>query len=260
MPTKIMKIEEIKPYKNTKSKRQQVEEMFDGIASEYDSLNHNMSLGVDARWRQFVVDYLEINGIWPLRILDVATGTGDLALIASVRLHPDEIIGIDISQEMLRIGKEKTKVARLDDNIHFRKEDCAKMSFEDHSFDAVISAFALRNFENLQQCLNEMYRVTAHGGVIAVIDLCDPRHFPMKQLFKIYQKLIMPIISRRCIKDIEAASYLNQSMKVVPSGKDMAQLFRNAGFINVKYTPLKFGMCYLYTGRKADSAEHWSER
>ena len=246
-----MKIEEVKPYKSEKTKRQQVEEMFDNIAEGYDDLNRNMSLGVDSYWRQYVTDYLEQTGVWPSRILDVATGTGDLALLASVRLQPDEVIGIDISEEMMKIGRDKVEAAGLSDIIKFRKEDCAQMSFTDKSFDAVISAFALRNFENLQQCLNEMYRVLEPGGVIAVIDLCNPKRFPMKQLFAIYQKFVMPIVSRKFIGDQEAASYLNDSMRVVPSGKDMARYFENAGFQQVDYKVLRFGMCYLYTGIKS---------
>lgn len=224
--------------------------MFDNIASGYDDLNHNMSLGVDSHWRQYVIDYLEMGGAWPSRILDVATGTGDLALLAAVRLEPDEVIGIDISEEMMKIGREKVEAAGLGDAIKFQNEDCAHMSFADKSFDAVVSAFALRNFEDLQQCLNEMYRVLEPGGTIAVIDLCNPKHFPMKQLFAIYQKFIMPLVSRRFIGDKEAASYLNDTMKVVPSGKDMARLFERAGFQNVNYRALQFGMCYLYTGIK----------
>ncbi len=182
-------------------------------------------------------------------VLDVACGTGILFpyyLSRGVR----SVIGIDISEEMMKIGREKVEAAGLGDAIKFQNEDCAHMSFADKSFDAVVSAFALRNFEDLQQCLNEMYRVLEPGGTIAVIDLCNPKHFPMKQLFAIYQKFIMPLVSRRFIGDKEAASYLNDTMKVVPSGKDMARLFEQAGFQNVNYRALQFGMCYLYTGIK----------
>ena len=224
--------------------------MFDNIAEGYDDLNRNMSLGVDSRWRQFVIDYLKIRSVWPVKVLDVATGTGDMALMAAVQLNPDSVIGVDISEEMMRIGREKVEAAGLSNIITLLKEDCASMSFEDDTFDAVISAFALRNFEDISQCLKEMYRVLAPGGSIAVIDLCKPRRFPMKQLFAIYRKCVMPFISHRFIGDKEAANYLNDTMNVVPVGKDMAKLFKDAGFKDVGYRSLPSGICYLYSGTK----------
>lgn len=244
-----MKIEETKPYNDSQSKKQQIEEMFNSIAAGYDDFNHNMSLGVDSTWRKHIIDYLKLCHTWPLRMLDVATGTADMALMAAVELGPEEIIGIDISDEMMNVGREKIEAAGLSDIIKLQHEDCASMSFPDKSFDAVVSAFALRNFENISQCLSEMYRVLEDEGHIAVIDLCNPQKFPMKQAFEFYQKYVMSHVSKKFI-DEKAASYLDKSMSVVPCGKEMADMFEQAGFKKVEFHVLPFGMCYIYTGTK----------
>ncbi|MBO4398191.1 MAG: bifunctional demethylmenaquinone methyltransferase/2-methoxy-6-polyprenyl-1,4-benzoquinol methylase UbiE [Bacteroidaceae bacterium] len=243
-------INDVTPYHSNESKRKQVEAMFDNIASTYDSLNHTMSLGIDRKWRNCVVNYLKDIGSWPMRVLDVATGTGDLALLAAIELGSDEVVGVDISDKMMKIGEEKAKALNLSQIVRFVKEDCSSMTFSDKSFEAVISAFALRNFENIPQCLSEMRRVLQPNGDIVVIDLCAPRKFPMRQVFYVYKKIIMPCLGAKIAKDKLAFQYLPETMSEVPQGEDMAELFRAAGFSDVKYKYLNFGMCCMYTAKR----------
>lgn len=243
--------ETIKPYKEDGgSKREQVGRMFDNIAHSYDRLNHTLSLGVDKWWRQCAMDYLKRNGRQHKRVLDVATGTGDFAMLACSELMADKVVGCDISEEMMKIGRGKVKSAGLDDKIEFRKEDCADMSFETGSYDTVITAFALRNFENLDICLGEIRRVMTDGGDFVAIDLCAPKSFPMKQLFGLYKRVVMPVIGKRVSHDNSAYSYLPDTMDKVPQGDEMKSILEKAGFRDVVYKRLAFGMCMLYAGRK----------
>lgn len=243
-------IKDVTPYHSNESKSKQVEAMFDNIAPTYDYLNHTLSLGVDKKWRNCAIDYLKGVGSWPMRVLDVATGTGDLALLAAVELGSEEVIGIDISDKMMKIGEEKVKVLNLSQIIRFMHEDCSSLTFKEKSFDAVISAFALRNFENIKQCLSEMKRVLQPNGDIVVIDLCAPRKFPMRQVFYVYQKVIMPCMGSKVAKDKLAFKYLPETMVEVPQGEDMAELFRSVGFRDVEYKYLNFGMCCMYTAKR----------
>lgn len=242
--------EQIKPYKNGSSKCEQVREMFNNIAHSYDTLNHTLSFGVDRWWRQCAIDFLKKKKCKFNRILDVATGTGDFALLASCELHPNIVIGCDISEQMLKIGHKKAQNAGLSDIVKFQEEDCAKMSFEDNSFDAVITAFALRNFEDLDTCLEEMLRVTSKGGYFVAIDLCAPQSFPMKYIYAFYKKYIIPALGRYLSRDNRAYKYLPQTMDVVPQARSMKNILEKAGFSNVKYTRLAFDMCILYTAEK----------
>lgn len=242
--------ENIKPYGDKESKREQVQKMFNSIAHSYDKLNHALSLGVDRWWRQCAMDYLKKHCKKPNRILDVATGTGDFAILAHSELDAKEIIGCDISEEMMKIGIRKVKSVGMDKYIHFQYEDCSHLSFEDSSFDAVITAFALRNFENLDKCMGEMYRVLINGGHLVAIDLCTPTSFPMKQLFWMYKKIVMPSVGRSVSHDSKAYSYLPHTMDAVPQAKAMQAIIEKAGFINVQYRRLAFGMCILYTANK----------
>lgn len=246
-----MAIEKLKPYKDQNgTKREQVEKMFDRLAPTYDYVNRTLSLGVDRIWRQRAITHLKFKGAWPSRVLDVATGTGDLALLAAVELGAEDVIGIDISDEMMKVAQEKAEAANLESSVHFQHEDCSALSFPDKSFDAVISAFALRNFENIEQCLSEMRRVLQADGDIVVIDLCAPRRFPMKQIFSVYKKYIMPHMGKSVSKDVSAFHYLPESMESVPQGEAMAALFTKAGFKNVQYKYLNFGMCCMYTANR----------
>lgn len=239
--------EQIKPYNSEGSKREQVEQMFDNIAHSYDLLNHSLSFGIDKIWRKKAINFLLKSRQSTDKVLDIATGTGDFAILAQEKLNCQQIIGCDISRGMMAIGEEKVKKLHLDDKIQFQYEDCSKMSFADSTFDAVISAFALRNFQNLDKCLKEMHRVLDVNGHLSVVDLCTPVSFPMKQLFYIYKKVVMPTFGKLLSKDATAYSYLPETMDAVPQAERMVEIISNAGFKNVKYERLVFGMCILYT-------------
>ncbi len=246
----MYKQEQIKPYGEKGTKREQVERMFDNIAHSYDTLNHTLSFGVDRIWRKVAIDFLLKNRTSTDSVLDIATGTGDFAILACQKLHPKKVIGCDISEGMMEIGKEKVARLGLSDKITFQNEDCAHLSFADNTFDAVISAFALRNFQNLDQCLREMHRVLATDGHLSVVDLCTPTTFPMKQLFYIYKKCVMPVLGKFLSKDTSAYTYLPETMDAVPQAQRMADIIQQAGFHNVNFRRLPFGMCILYTAEK----------
>ena len=242
--------EQIKPYGEEGTKREQVEQMFDNIAHSYDTLNHTLSFGVDKIWRNNAIDYLLKNRQSTDSVLDIATGTGDFAILAAQKLNAKKVVGIDISEGMMAIGREKVEKMGLKEQITFQKEDCAKMSFADNTFDAVISAFALRNFQNLDECLQEMHRVLNENGHLSVIDLCAPVSFPMKQLFWLYKKCVMPTLGKLLSKDNTAYSYLPETMDAVPQAERMQGIIQQAGFHHVNYKRLAFGMCILYTAQK----------
>ena len=242
--------EQIKPYGDQGTKREQVEQMFDNIAHSYDTLNHTLSFGVDRIWRNNAIDFLLKHRQSTDSVLDIATGTGDFAIRAFQKLHPQKVVGIDISEGMMAIGREKVERLGLSDRITFQKEDCAKMSFPDNSFDAVISAFALPNFQNLDECLREMHRVLSPNGHLSVVDLCAPVSFPMKQLFWLYKKVVMPTLVKLLSKDKTAYTYLPDTMDAVPQAERMQHIIQQAGFHNVNFRRLAFGMCILYTAEK----------
>lgn len=246
----MYKQEEIKPYGDKGTKREQVEAMFDNIAPTYDALNHTLSFGIDKIWRNNAINFLLKNRKSTDSILDIATGTGDFAILAYNKLHPSRIVGCDISEGMMQVGREKVAKLGIADKIEFRNEDCSNMSFQSNSFDAVISAFALRNFQNLDQCLKEMHRVLAPNGHLSVVDLCTPVSFPMKQLFWIYKKAVMPLLGKLLSKDASAYSYLPETMDAVPQAERMQDIIAQAGFKNAHYKRLIFGMCILYTAEK----------
>ena len=242
--------EQIKPYGEEGTKREQVEQMFDNIAHSYDTLNHTLSFGVDRIWRNNAIDFLLKNRTSTDSVLDIATGTGDFAILAAQKLHPQRIVGCDISEGMMQIGREKVAKLGLSDIITFQNEDCAKMSFETNSFDAVISAFALRNFQNLDECLKEMHRVLKEDGHLSVVDLCTPVSFPMKQFFWLYKKGVIPGFIKLFSNDNTAYSYLPETMDAVPQAERMQSIILQAGFHNVNFKRLAFGMCILYTAEK----------
>ena len=242
--------EQIKPYGEEGTKREQVEQMFDNIAHSYDTLNHTLSFGVDRIWRKNAINFLLKNRTSTDSVLDIATGTGDFAILACQKLHPKKVVGCDISEGMMAIGREKVKASGLSDIITFQNEDCAKMSFETGSFDAVISAFALRNFQNLDECLKEMHRVLADDGHLSVVDLCTPVSFPMKQLFAIYSGTVLPLYGRLISHDSNAYSYLNKTIAAFPQGETMVEILRRVGFAEASFTRLTFGICTMYFARK----------
>lgn len=240
--------EHIKPYNRDGKKSELVEEMFDNIASSYDQLNHTLSLGIDRWWRKKAIKYLR--PFRPRRMMDVATGTGDFAILACRELQPDSLIGTDISEGMMNVGREKVRQAHLADKISFAREDCTSLSFADGSFDAVTVAFGIRNFEGLDKGLSEMCRVLTPGGHLVILELSTPTSFPMKQLYALYSKVVIPLIGKCISKDNSAYTYLPQSIQAFPQGEVMQEVIRKAGFSEVNFRRLTFGICTLYTAKK----------
>lgn len=251
-PQKLIKSmynqEHINPYNQQQQKAQQVEEMFNNIAPTYDRLNHHLSLNIDRYWRKKLLQSLKQKSIGT--ILDVATGTGDLAIQAATHLNPDHITGIDLSEEMLKVAVEKTAQLNLQDKIFYQKADCLNLPMTDNSFDAVIAAFGIRNFQHLDEGLKEMHRVLKPGGQIAIIELTQPIHFPMRQLFWIYSHTWLPFYGKLISKDIQAYKYLTATIQAFPQGETMMQIMQKAGFRNTKFKRLTMGICTLYTAEK----------
>ncbi len=240
--------ERIKPYHEDGDKRAQVEEMFDNIAPSYDKLNHRLSWNIDKRWRRRAVAAL--SDYAPETILDVATGTGDFAIQLATTLHPKEVVGADISEGMMEVGRNKVHSAGLDDIIRFAKEDCFKMTFPDSRFDAVTAAFGIRNFSDLDGGLREMCRVLKPGGHLSVIELTTPRHFPMRQLFWLYSHTILPIYGKLVSKDNSAYRYLTATIEAFPQGEEMVNILKRAGFSEARFRRMTFGICTLYFATK----------
>ncbi|EJW97709.1 ubiquinone/menaquinone biosynthesis methyltransferase UbiE [gut metagenome] len=240
--------EEIKPYNAEEKKSVQVEKMFDNIAPSYDRLNHALSWNIDKRWRRKAINWLK--PFRPQRLMDVATGTGDFAIQAYRVLQPQELIGTDISEGMMNVGREKVKAAGLEGRISFAKEDCTALSFPDQRFDAITVAFGVRNFEDLDQGLREMHRVLDDHGHLVILELSEPEWFPMKQLYALYSKVVIPTLGKLLSKDRSAYTYLPQSIKAFPQGEVMTQILRKAGFREVRFERLTLGICTLYLATK----------
>ena len=240
--------EHITPYGNDGKKSEQVEEMFDYIAPAYDKLNHTLSMGIDRSWRKKAIDTLR--PFSPRRIMDEATGTGDFAVLACSELQPDMLIGTDISEGMMNVGREKVKQAHLSDRISFAREDCTSLSFADERCDAVTVAFGIRNFDGLDKGLSEMCRVLVPGGHLVILELSTPDRFPMKQLFTVYSKAVIPLLGKFISKDNSAYTYLPQSIRAFPQGEIMQGVIRKAGFSEVRFKRLTFGICTLYIAKK----------
>lgn len=236
--------EEINPYDDGRNKTSQVREMFDNIAPAYDFMNRAMTLGIDKLWRRKAVRMVAADQ--PRYILDVATGTGDLAMLLARRLDPVAVIGIDLSDEMLRIARAKVQEAGLADVVSFQQADCLQLPFTGHSFDCVTVAYGVRNFENLLQGYSEMHRVLRPGGKLMVIELSTPRGAVVKPLYDLYTRKIIPAAGKMVSKDARAYTYLPESIEAVPQGDEMAALMRQAGFTDVIVRPLTFGVCTLY--------------
>lgn len=240
--------EHIKPYGEEGTKAVQVERMFNHIAPTYDQLNHTLSMGIDRSWRRKAIHTLR--PYHPQQILDIATGTGDFAILACRELQPQFLIGADISEGMMEVGREKVQQAGLADKVSFAREDCTALSFADATFDAVTVAFGVRNFEHLDIALGEMYRVLRPNGHLVILELSTPDRFPMKQLFTLYSKVVMPLIGKLISKDNSAYTYLPESIRAFPQGEVMQRSIRNAGFSQVRFRRLTFGICTLYVATK----------
>ncbi len=239
------KQESIKPYDDAEAKGVQVERMFDNIAHSYDRLNHWLSFGIDKHWRNAAIRSLK--PFAPRRVLDVATGTGDFALLSARKLQPEHLLGVDISEGMLAVGRQKVKEAGMESVIEFRKDDCMALNLPDASYDAVTVAYGVRNFEDLERGLREMLRVLRPGGRLVIIELTSPVHFPMKQLFWIYSHLLMPLLGRIISRDRKAYAYLPATMEAFPQGEVMREVLQRAGYVDVKFRRFTFGLSTLYT-------------
>lgn len=229
------------------SKKEQVRNMFNNIAGRYDFLNHFLSAGVDYTWRKKVIRILE--KYQPRKILDVATGTADLA-IAETKLHPEEVVGVDIADQMLDFGRKKIAKKKLQHVISLENGDSENLRFPDSSFDAVTVAFGVRNFEDLDKGLREMYRVLNPGGVAVILEFSSPRHFPVKQVYNFYFKNILPLAGKLISKHNSAYNYLPESVSAFPDGNDFLDHMHSAGFKNTSARSLTFGIASIYTGVK----------
>jgi len=236
------------PYKDSDlNKKAQVTKMFDAISKNYDGLNRVISLGIDVKWRKRVVKL--ISNTKPNTILDIATGTGDLA-IAMAKTGAQKIVGLDISTGMLEVGKRKVNEKKLDTIIEMVVGDSEKLSFEDNSFDAITVAFGVRNFENLDIGLKEIYRVLAPNGTLAVLETSVPTKTPFKQGYRIYANYILPTIGKLFSKDKVAYDYLSESAAIFPHGKAFNNILAKIGFIGIENKPQTFGVATIYRASK----------
>ena len=238
----------IKPYKDSDlGKKEQVTKMFDNISENYDGLNRVISFGIDIKWRKKVVKIVKDSN--PDTILDIATGTGDLA-INLAETHATKITGLDISSGMLEVGKQKIKHKGLDSKIEMILGDSENMPFEDDAFDAITVAFGVRNFETLENGLKEIYRVLKPGGTFVILETSIPTKFPYKQGYNFYSKNILPLIGKVFSKDRSAYKYLSESASVFPYGETLNNILREIGFINVEDFPQTLGVATIYKSSK----------
>ena len=237
------------PFKESElGKKEQVAKMFDDIAFRYDFLNHFLSAGIDVKWRKKAISLLA--DAHPKKILDVATGTADMAIMASAILNPERITGIDISEGMLEIGRKKIQKLGLQDKIELLKGDSETISFNDNSFDAVTVAFGVRNFEHLENGLKEIYRVLKPGGKLVVLEFSRPKMYGTKLLYNLYMKIVAPNMGKLFSKNRNAYQYLDESIKKFPEGKNFTNILDNLGYKNTYGKPLSLGICSIYCGEK----------
>ncbi len=237
------------PYKNSdSSKKQQVADMFDDIAVKYDFLNRFLSAGIDIGWRKKAIRQLK--ELHPKKILDVATGTADVAIMASGILKPEKIIGIDISDGMLEIGRQKIAKQGLNGIIELLNGDSETINFGDATFDAVTVAFGVRNFQHLEKGLSEIKRVLKPGGKLVVLEFSQPKMPVVKSIYNLYMKVICPNVGKLFSKNRNAYKYLDASIKKFPEGKNFTQILDNLGYLNTYSKPLSLGICSIYCGTK----------
>ena len=238
----------VTPYGSDAGKKAQVEQMFDKIAPNYDLLNRLLSLGIDVSWRKRAIGYLREQP--PRDLLDVATGTADVAIMAAKILQPARIVGIDIANQMLELGRQKIAAQALAEIITLETGDSEQLRFEDQTFDAVTVAFGVRNFEHLEKGLAEMYRVLRPGGRVVILEFSKPQSFPFKQLYNGYFKYVLPLIGRLTSRDIRAYTYLFESVQVFPEGNDFLHILSKTGYQNPTCERLTLGICSIYTATK----------
>jgi demethylmenaquinone methyltransferase / 2-methoxy-6-polyprenyl-1,4-benzoquinol methylase len=237
----------VKPYNTDKSKKEEVAQMFNNIAANYDFLNHFLSLGIDHLWRKRAVK--ELKAVQPKRILDIATGTGDFA-IANLKLQPNQVVGLDISEGMLEVGRQKMKKKGVDNIVSMMLGDSEDLPFEDNYFDGLTVGFGVRNFENLEKGLGEMLRVIRPGGKAVILEFSKPKVFPVKQAFGLYSKYFIPFFGKRISKDEKAYAYLPESVAAFPEGKDFEAVLAKVGYKQINSIPVSGGIATIYTGIK----------
>lgn len=237
---------QVKPYSTEGSKKEQVAEMFDNISKRYDFLNHLLSMGIDKTWRSKVVKMVKAGN--PTKILDVATGTADLAIALGNNIEA-EVIGLDISAGMLEVGKQKVASRKMQ-NVNLVLGDGENLPFEDETFDAVTVAFGVRNFENLEKGIKDIYRVIKPGGQLVVLEFSQPEKAPFKQLYNFYFKNILPNIGKMVSKDSRAYTYLPESVQAFPYGDRFLEVLKNCGFNSNTGKTVTFGIASIYNGKK----------
>jgi len=239
----------ITPYKNSGlGKKEQVTKMFDTISQEYDGLNRVISFGIDQKWRKNVVEI--VNSITPNNILDIATGTGDLAIMFAENTKANKIIGLDISEGMLNVGRDKIRNKNLDNRIEMIIGDSEKLPFNDNSFDAITVSFGVRNFESLETGLSEILRVLKPQGKFVILETSVPTKFPFKQGYLFHSNILLPLIGKLFSKDKKAYGYLSESANNFPYGEQLNNILRKVGFIDVQDHPQTFGVASIYTSSK----------
>ena len=239
---------QIKPYSNSESKKNQISQMFDNIAHRYDFLNRFLSLGIDVYWRRKALQKI---GQRPVsHLLDVATGTADVAIAAARSIRPEKITGIDISREMLAHGQKKIDKLELRNVVTLEMGDAENLPYPDNTFDAITVAFGVRNFEDLEKGLAEMLRVLKSDGTVVILEFSRPAIFPFKQLFNFYFKNILPLIGKFTSRDPKAYKYLYESVQSFPEGSEFIKILSNTGYKSSECTSLTLGICSIYTGRK----------
>lgn len=240
--------DEVVPYQHSQlDKKEQVADMFNSIAYRYDFMNRFLSAGIDVWWRKKAISQLKSLSL--KRILDVATGTGDVAIMTNRMLQPEKITGIDISEGMLELGRKKIEKLGLDKQIELLKGDSEVIRFQDNSFDAITVAFGVRNFQNLTKGLKEMYRVLQPGGKLVVLEFSKSTGF-LSGLINFYMNVITPMIGKLLAKNKSAYQYLNDSVQAFPEGQTFLNIMHEAGFTQTYLKKLSFGICTIYCGSK----------
>jgi demethylmenaquinone methyltransferase / 2-methoxy-6-polyprenyl-1,4-benzoquinol methylase len=238
----------VNPYNDRESKTRQVSKMFDRIAPYYDFLNHFLSLGIDRGWRKKTI--AQVAAANPKRVLDIATGTADLAIQMARTLKLEEVVGVDIAPKMLEIGRIKVRDKGLQNVVHLKDGDSQALSFEAASFDVVTAAFGVRNFEDLEQGLSEMHRVLKPGGKMVILEFSKPKVFPFNVIFNVYFKYLLPAVGRLTSKDERAYAYLYESVQAFPEGQDFINILEKTGFKSNQCIALTLGVCSIYVGYK----------
>jgi demethylmenaquinone methyltransferase/2-methoxy-6-polyprenyl-1,4-benzoquinol methylase len=239
---------DITPYQNGTAKKEQVRSMFDKIAGKYDLLNRVLTGGIDTQWRKKTIRHALTEQ--PKQILDIATGTGDLAIMLAREAPDAKIVGLDLSDNMLSYARQKAEKRNFRIPIHFIQGDSENLPFSDNTFDAITVGFGVRNFENTIKGLEECFRVLKPGGKMTILEFSKPTHTPFKQLYFFYFKYILPVIGRMTSNDDRAYTYLFESSQAFPAGTEFVKLLETAGFCSTFHQPLTFGICTLYSGKK----------